>query len=224
MKGRCDDAAGEFEDDAKATSIDDLLIQLGGLEPGRGKERPEELEVVLLGEPEDPARRALGRPHRARLGRRGSCERRRPPSRTTSSLLLQSFVARCSGPGHASMLTAGLLGHDAELPAPERRGAREHGRGTPGAAEPRGRASGPRVAPGRAERSRVAAHARLDGANAEGRPGSATSTLRNIRARSRRDSATLGSLSPGEPQREVRKSLPMRSHSRGVAETRPRTF
>ncbi len=80
MKGRSDDDAGEFEGDAKATPIHDLLIQLGGLERGRSQERPEDLEVVLLGEPEDPVRRALGRPHRARLGRRGSCERRRPPS------------------------------------------------------------------------------------------------------------------------------------------------
>jgi hypothetical protein len=65
--------------------------------------------------------------------------------------------------------------------------------------------------PARAGRSRVAAHARLDGANTESRPGSATSTLWNLRARSRLDGASLGRVSPGEPQRAVRKLLPMRS-------------
>jgi hypothetical protein len=73
-----DDDAAKLEDDAQSAPATEALIELGRREPRRREEHPHDLEVLLLGEAVDPSRRPLGQLHRARLGRRGRGERRRP--------------------------------------------------------------------------------------------------------------------------------------------------
>ena len=71
--------------------------------------------------------------------------------------------------------------------------------------------------PGCERQSRVAPHSRVDAANPESCPALAPRRPRNAGLGPRLDGAILGGLSAKEPQRAVRKRLPMRSHFIGRA-------